>query len=175
MIGKGKRTDCERAGEKLDKFLLGTLAGKTGKASYAAAGYGSTGENIKKNAVHAALGAQERKAELERHVLAVAAGEEEPGVGIGGQMSLFEEDNKIMEQAVMEAVEAQKRLSAIARMQWTEEVVLGNGEIVKKRPSFKDVINAIERLGKCQGWFVDKQEIDVRGAMPVVIHDDLTE
>lgn len=69
--------------------------------------------------------------------------------------------------------EVQERLSAILRMEQTEEVVVveGIGEgcsaarIMKKKPSLKDAIKAGETLAKMQGGFDNKLNVTV--AIPV--------
>ena len=65
--------------------------------------------------------------------------------------------------------EIQERLTRILRMEETEDqvVVEGNGDgcsdarIVKKRPALKDVIKAGETLGKMQGAFDSKIQVEM--------------
>jgi phage terminase small subunit len=65
--------------------------------------------------------------------------------------------------------EIQERLTRILRMEETEDqvVVEGNGDgcsdarIVKKRPALKDVIKAGETLGKMQGAFDNKIQVEM--------------
>lgn len=73
--------------------------------------------------------------------------------------------------------EMQETLTRIIRQQ-TEEVVIvcdpvGGVQRVNKTPAIKEVIGAINTLGKMQGAFVDRVNLD--GAIPVVISgaDDL--
>ena len=64
--------------------------------------------------------------------------------------------------------EMQKKLTEIIRQELTEEVIVveGVGEgcsearIMNKEPAIKDVINAITTLGKMQGAFIDKVEVE---------------
>lgn len=74
-------------------------------------------------------------------------------------------------EAIADITEMQKALTAIIRQQATEDVLvsegMGNGVTrtitEQKTPAIKDVINAINTLGKMQGAFIDKieQEIDM--------------
>lgn len=65
--------------------------------------------------------------------------------------------------------EIQERLTRILRMEETEDqiVVEGNGDgcsdarIIKKRPALKDVIKAGETLGKMQGAFDSKLQVEM--------------
>ena len=43
---------------------------------------------------------------------------------------------------------------------------------VKEQVTTKDRLKAAELLGKVKGLFITKAELDVQGAIPVVIHDD---
>ena len=68
--------------------------------------------------------------------------------------------------AIADIQEMQEVLTSIIRQQLTEDVIVveGDGEGVstarrmEKTPAIKDVISAIEKLGKMQGAFVDKIE-----------------
>lgn len=71
--------------------------------------------------------------------------------------------------AIADIQEMQETLTEIIRQSLEEEVVVveGVGEgcsearIVNKKPTIKDVINAINTLGKIQGVFIDKVQADV--------------
>lgn len=79
--------------------------------------------------------------------------------------------------------EMQERLTAIIRMQTTEEVLMiegcGDGvtEVVskEKRPAIKDVVAAVDKLAKMQGAYLDR--VSIEGNVPIVISggDDLLE
>lgn len=77
--------------------------------------------------------------------------------------------------------EIQERLTRILRMEETEDqvVVEGNGDgcsdarIVKKRPALKDVIKAGETLGKMQGAFDNKIQVEM--TVPVFGGEDKLE
>lgn len=87
---------------------------------------------------------------------------------------------ELAEQAASDSIadiqEMQQILTSIMRQETQEEVILIDpvSGIVreKKSASIKDIIGAIEKLGKMQGAFVDKVEADVQ---QVVIIDDLDE
>jgi phage terminase small subunit len=73
--------------------------------------------------------------------------------------------------AIADIREMQETLTRIIRQQ-TEEVVIicdpvDGVQKVKKPPAIKEVIGAINTLGKMQGAFVDRVNLD--GAIPVVI------
>lgn len=72
-------------------------------------------------------------------------------------------------------------LASVLRGETTDEVVVNVGkgkgytqpEKVKAKVTTKDRIKAAELLGKVKGIFVTKAELDVQGALPVVIKDDV--
>lgn len=88
------------------------------------------------------------------------------------QNRLAELQAEIANEKILSAREVQERLSSIARRELTESVVLPSGEEVTRQTSIKDSIKALELLGKIQGMFIAKQEVDVN-VLPVVIRDDL--
>ncbi len=57
--------------------------------------------------------------------------------------------------------EMQEVLTNIIRQNMTEQVLTSDGYMVSKKPAVKDVINAVNSLGRMQGAFVDKIEADV--------------
>ena len=67
--------------------------------------------------------------------------------------------------SIADITEMQETLTAIIRQQFGEDVIVcdpANGvERLKKTASIKDVINAINTLGKMQGAFVDRIEADI--------------
>lgn len=80
---------------------------------------------------------------------------------------------KVTLAGVCTAEEIQKRLSSIARREETETVHLPNGGSVQRQASIRDATRALELLAKINGLLVAKQEIDLSGALPVIIKDDL--
>ena len=87
---------------------------------------------------------------------------------------------KINEDAkIADIKEMQQILTSIIRQESTEEIpmVINNGDwsevqMVEKSTSIKDIINAIDKLGRMQGAFNDKLSLDIA---PVVIKDDVDE
>lgn len=73
--------------------------------------------------------------------------------------------------SIADIVEMQQTLTKIIRKQLTEEVIvvesvgdyMSEARKMDKEPSIKDIINAINTLGKIQGAFIDKvqQEVDM--------------
>ena len=93
----------------------------------------------------------------------------------------LEELRKQLEsEQIADITEMQMKLTSIIRQEMKEEVplVVSTGDfsseiqIVKKKPSIKDVVNAINSLGRMQGAFLDKLSVEVE---PVVIVNDLKE
>ena len=73
--------------------------------------------------------------------------------------------------------EMQQRLTSIIRQETTEEtpMVVNNGnysevQMIEKTSSIKDIINAINTLGKMQGAFTEKVQVDM---MPVIIKGEM--
>ncbi len=73
--------------------------------------------------------------------------------------------------SIADIVEMQQTLTKIIRQQLTEEVIvvesvgdfMSEARKMDKNPAIKDIINAINTLGKIQGVFIDKvqQEVDM--------------
>ena len=71
----------------------------------------------------------------------------------------------------------QQTLTSIIRQQLEEEVIvvesigdfMSEARKMDKKPAIKDIISAINTLGKMQGAFVDKVELNT---LPVVISGD---
>lgn len=88
---------------------------------------------------------------------------------------------KIAEDAkIADIKEMQQILTSIIRQESKEEIpmVVNNGDwsevqIVEKTSSLKDIINAIDKLGRMQGAFTEK--VDMNANVGVVIIDDLGE
>lgn len=81
--------------------------------------------------------------------------------------------------SIADIVEMQQTLTRIIRQQMTEEVIvvesigdfMSEARKMDKNPSIKDIINAINTLGKMQGAFVDN--VNLNGNVGVVIVDDI--
>jgi phage terminase small subunit len=82
--------------------------------------------------------------------------------------------------SIADIVEMQQTLTSIIRKKMTEEVIvvesvgdyMTEARKMDKEPSIKDIINAINTLGKIQGAFSSKLEIDA-DISPIVIKDDV--
>ena len=93
---------------------------------------------------------------------------------------------ELAEQAANDSIadikEMQQILTSIIRQEMKEEVIVveGCGEgcssatRMEKAPAIKDVVSAINTLGKMQGAFVDKVEVEA-DLSPIVIKDDIVE
>lgn len=86
---------------------------------------------------------------------------------------------KIAEDAkIADIKEMQQRLTSIIRQETEEEVIVVEGygdgcseaKIMTKKPDCKAVISAIEKLGKMQGAFTEKVQVDM---MPVIIKGEM--
>ena len=81
--------------------------------------------------------------------------------------------------SIADITEMQQKLTSIIRQEAEEEVivVISKGDFMQeaqtltKKPSLKEVINAIDRLGKMQGAF--SENVNLNGNVGVVIVDDI--
>ena len=89
---------------------------------------------------------------------------------------------KVLEsERIAKVEEIQQYLTAVMRGETEEEVAMNVGtgkgltkvEVVKVKASAKERIKAAELMGKVHGMFMNKQEIDLSGSLPVVIKDDI--
>lgn len=80
--------------------------------------------------------------------------------------------------AIADIQEMQEVLTKIIRQEYKEEVFLVDSvagiQREEKGASIKDVISAIEKLGKMQGAFVDKVDVNA-DISPIVINNDIVE
>lgn len=88
------------------------------------------------------------------------------------ELAKIAEDEKIADIKEMQQV-----LTKIIRQELTEEVPMAvtNGydsevSVVKKTPSINNIISAIEKLGKMQGAFTEKVQVNM---MPVIIKGEM--
>lgn len=89
------------------------------------------------------------------------------------QARLSELQAQVTNEKILSAQEIQERLSSVARREVYETVTLPNGQQVQKPTSIRDATRALELLAKINGMFISRQEVDLQGVMPVVIHDDI--
>lgn len=81
--------------------------------------------------------------------------------------------------SIADITEMQQKLTSIIRQEAEEEVIvvesvggfMTEARKMTKTPSIKDVISAIEKLGKMQGAFTDN--VNLNGNVGVVIVDDI--
>lgn len=81
--------------------------------------------------------------------------------------------------SIADITEMQQKLTSIIRQEAVEEVivVISKGDFMQealtltKKPAIKDVISAIEKLGKMQGAF--SNDVNLNGNIGVVIVDDI--
>lgn len=91
---------------------------------------------------------------------------------------LAELAEEVKNDSIADIQEMQETLTKIIRQKMTEEVIVteGTGEgcseakSVDKGPAIKDVINAINTLGKMQGLF--KEKVEVEAIIPVFSGED---
>ena len=131
-----------------EKFLAEYVKGRSATRAYMQA-YGTTNEDSAKSMASRLL----RKPAVAKRLMELQA--------------------QVAGESICTAKEIQERLSAVARRELTETVYLPNGAQCQRPTSIKDSCRALELLAKIQGLFVTKQEIDLSGAMPVIIKDDL--
>ena len=91
---------------------------------------------------------------------------------------LAELAEEVKNNSIADIQEMQRVLTAIIRQEANEEVIVlnsikGTFDKTNKKPALKEVISAIEKLGKMQGAFTEK--IDINTEVGVTIVDDLTE
>lgn len=91
---------------------------------------------------------------------------------------LAEIAEEIKNASIADITEMQQTLTSIIRQQLEEEVIviestgdfMSEARKMEKKPAIRDVINAINTLGKMQGLFTDN--VNVKGVVPVVIAGD---
>jgi phage terminase small subunit len=97
------------------------------------------------------------------------------------QDRLAELYDKAANESIADIREMQEVLTSIIRKEMDEEIIVVEGDgdgcssarRIRKEPSLKDLINAINTLGKMQGAFT--ANLNVTGTVPVVIVDDVGE
>ena len=95
------------------------------------------------------------------------------------QQRLAELAEEAKNASIADITEMQQKLTAIIRQQLEEEVIviesagdfMTEARVMKKKPAIKDVISAVNTLGKMQGAFVEN--VNLNGNVGVVIVDDI--
>jgi phage terminase small subunit len=81
--------------------------------------------------------------------------------------------NKAANAKIADITEMQQTLTAIIRQQHEEEVIVcdavDGAQKMKKTASIKDIINAINTLGKMQGAFVEKVEAEIDMDLNIIV------
>lgn len=85
------------------------------------------------------------------------------------QARLKEIAEEISSTKVMNVKEISERLTKIARGEVSEEIILSGGDRSQKQASIRDQLKAIEMLCRTQGLFILKSDVNVHGAVPIVI------
>ena len=91
---------------------------------------------------------------------------------------LAELAEEVKNNSIADIQEMQEALTKIIRQELTEEVIVTEGigegcseaRSIDKAPAIKDVINAINTLGKMQGLF--KEKVEVEAIIPVFAGED---
>lgn len=89
------------------------------------------------------------------------------------QRRLGEIAQEVNSKKIMDIKEIQERLSEIGRQEATEEYITMDGMRMSKHVSAKEALKAMELLGKMQGAFLDRSQVELSGTIPVVIRDDI--
>ena len=92
---------------------------------------------------------------------------------------LAELAEEAMNASIADITEMQQKLTSIIRQEAEEEVIvvvsagdfMTEAKVMTKKPAIKDVISAIEKLGKMQGAFAN--DVNLNGNIGVVIVDDI--
>ena len=91
------------------------------------------------------------------------------------QAKLQQIQAELQQDDIVEIVEVKKKLTKIIRQEAMEEVVTMKGQKLTVKNSIKDCLKAIELWGKMAGVFITKQELEVSGAVPIVLMNDVKE
>lgn len=81
--------------------------------------------------------------------------------------------DEVQSKRIMDIKEIQERLSDIGRQETTEEYITMEGIRMEKHVAAKDALKAMELLGKMQGAFLERSQVELSGAVPIVIKDDI--
>ena len=152
-IKPGNKQDKSKLNERQKAFVdfyiqSGNLSESARKAGYSPKNAGATGIELLKNPkIQASINARLTQLESER----------------------IAKDKEVLEY-----------ITAVMRGETEEEVVVNVGtgkgytraEKVKAQVSAKERLKAAEMLAKVKGMFITRQEVELSGAMPVVIRDD---
>ena len=85
------------------------------------------------------------------------------------QSRLKEIQDELASTKIANARELQERLTQVIRREIAEEQILPSGERVQKQVGIRDMIRAVELLCRIQGLFINRSEVDLKTATPIVI------
>lgn len=150
----GNKKDVTKLNDRQQAFVdyyiqTNNLSESARRAGYAARSAGATAIELLKNPkIRGAINARLKQLESER----------------------IAEDREVLEY-----------LTAVMRGEYEDEIVVNVGkgkgytqaEKVAAKVGAKDRLKAAELLGKIRGMFLNKQEIELTGNLPIVIRDDL--
>lgn len=85
------------------------------------------------------------------------------------QSRLKEIQDELASERIMDVREIQERLTAIGRGEVDEEIITANGERIRKQAAIRDKLKAVEILCRIQGLFINRSEVDLKTATPIVI------
>ena len=85
------------------------------------------------------------------------------------QARLKELADELASAKIADARELQERLTQVIRREVSEEQILPSGERVQKQVGIRDMLKAVEILCRIQGLFVNRSEVDLKTATPIVI------
>lgn len=89
------------------------------------------------------------------------------------QARLKEIQAEVSNSKILSSQELKEQLSAIARREVNETIITPHGKIIEKPVSVRDSIVAMQTLARISGLYINKSEIELNGAVPVVIKDDI--
>lgn len=85
--------------------------------------------------------------------------------------------SKVIIKARLDAIRAEIASSKIMQpkemQEWLTKILRGEVDDRDNPALLKDKLKAADLLGKMQGAFISRQEVDIKGAVPVVLRDDV--
>ena len=88
------------------------------------------------------------------------------------QSRLRELQAEVVSDKICDSIELQEFLSRVVRRELSEEIFLPSGEKIQRQNSVRDALKAAETLARISGLFVNRQEVELNGTLPVVVIED---
>lgn len=85
------------------------------------------------------------------------------------QSRLKEIQDELASAKIADAKELRERLTQVIRREITEEIITSDGERVQKQVGIRDMLKAVELLCRIQGLFINRSEVNLKTATPIVI------